>query len=148
MVIDTMTLQDVEQVAEIEKSVFSTPWSAQAFADTLTMEGVIFLVAREGKKVLGYCGIYLAADEGEVTNVAVHPEHRRKGIARTLLEKLLTSAGDRGAAHMILEVRQSNQAAIRLYESMGFEPCGVRKRFYRQPVEDALLMRGRTSNFH
>ena len=143
-----MTLQDVEQVAEIERSVFSTPWSAQAFIDTLSMDGVIFLVAREEKRILGYCGIYLAADEGEITNVAVHPEHRRNGIARALMEKLLTNAGDRGAAHIILEVRQSNEAAIRLYESTGFESCGVRKRFYRQPVEDALLMCRHTSNFH
>ena len=86
--IKRMTKEHLTSVAEIEAEVFSVPWTRQGFADTLTMENVIFLVAEEERTVVGYCGIYLAADEGEITNVAVSPFRRRKGIADRLLGNL------------------------------------------------------------
>ena len=89
MTINRMREEDLSQVAVLEQQLFSEPWSEQGFRDTLDMDGVIFLVARDGENCMGYCGIYLAADEGEITNVAVHPHYRRKGVARCLLQQLL-----------------------------------------------------------
>ncbi|MGN0342323.1 MAG: ribosomal protein S18-alanine N-acetyltransferase [Roseburia sp.] len=140
MIIDSMKEQDLVQVAALEKQLFSVPWSEQGFRDTLDMDGVIFLVAREDEVCIGYCGIYLAADEGEITNVAVDPAYRRKGVARALLQQLLQQAKERGASHIVLEVRASNEAARALYEKLGFTACGVRKNFYQKPVEDAWVM--------
>lgn len=140
MIIHDMEEQDLAQVAALERQLFSVPWSEQGFRDTLDMKDVIFLVAQEGEICIGYCGIYLAADEGEITNVAVDPAYRRKGVARCLLQQLLAQAKERGAAHVVLEVRASNGAARALYESLGFMDCGIRKNFYQKPTEDARVM--------
>lgn len=140
MTIDRMREQDLSQVAALERQLFSEPWSEQGFRDTLGMDGVIFLVARDGEKCMGYCGIYLAADEGEITNVAVHPDYRRKGIGSSLLQQLLQQAKEWGATHIFLEVRSSNEGAQMLYENFGFAVCGVRKNFYQMPTEDACVM--------
>ena len=91
--------------------------------------------------VAGYCGIYLAADEGEITNVAVAECFRRRGIAGLLVEQILTESRNRGAARVFLEVRESNFPAIQLYEKHGFQVVGTRRAFYQKPTEDALLMR-------
>ncbi|MCF2642977.1 MAG: ribosomal protein S18-alanine N-acetyltransferase [Lachnospiraceae bacterium] len=138
--IKRMTKEHLTSVAEIEAEVFSVPWTRQGFADTLTMENVIFLVAEEEGTVVGYCGIYLAADEGEITNVAVSPFRRRKGIADRLLGNLLEQAKKRGIIRFVLEVRCSNEPAISLYEKYGFKIQGIRKNFYDKPQEDAYVM--------
>lgn len=135
-----MTEQEVPAVAELEKQIFSMPWSRQGFSDALAMENVIFLVALEEHTVCGYCGIYLAADEGEITNVAVAPEYRRQGIAKKLVRALVEAGSERGARQFVLEVRVSNQGAMRLYEKLGFFSCGIRKNFYERPIEDAYIM--------
>lgn len=140
MLIRRMTGAEVPKVAELEQQVFTMPWSEQGFYDTLDMGHVLFLVAVEGETVCGYCGIYLAADEGEITNVAVAPEYRRRGIAERLVTELLAQTADRGISQYILEVRKSNEAAKRLYAKLGFTACGVRKGFYRNPAEDAVVM--------
>lgn len=130
----------IPAVAAIEAEAFSMPWSAQAFADTLTMDHVLFYVALVDGEVAGYCGIYLAADEGEVTNVAVAPRYRRHKIAETLLHKTMAKAHGRGAQRIFLEVRSQNAPAIQLYQKAGFQKIGNRKKYYQYPQDDALVM--------
>lgn len=140
MQIVRMTRETVPLVAELERQVFAMPWSEQGFLDTLDMENVIFLTALENGDLLGYCGIYLAADEGEITNVAVAPGYRGRGIAGALVQRLIDEAGKFGVSRYILEVRASNLGAIGLYEKLGFVRGGVRRNFYEKPREDALVM--------
>lgn len=140
MIIRTMQKGDVAAVAALEAQIFSMPWSAAGFADTLLREDVIFLVAYEQDELLGYVGIYCTLDEGEITNVAVAPSARRRGIARALLTELKQQLACRNVARIVLEVRVSNEPAIRLYEQMGFSVLGVRKNFYEKPTEDAYIM--------
>ena len=140
MIIRTMQKDDVAAVAALEAQIFSIPWSAAGFADTLPREDVIFLVAYEQDELLGYVGIYCTLDEGEITNVAVAPAARRRGIARALLTELKRQLACRNVARIVLEVRVSNEPAIRLYEQLGFSVLGVRKNFYEKPTEDAYIM--------
>lgn len=143
--ITEMTAQHILQAAAIEAEVFSEPWSAQSFADALALDYTLFHVAyinsdRTDGTVAGYCGIYLAADEGEITNVAVSHEYRRLGIAKSLVQHTLCQAYARGTRNIFLEVRSSNAPAIELYRKLGFCTKGKRKNFYRSPTEDALVM--------
>lgn len=140
MVIRRMTEADTREIAELEADIFSMPWSRQGFVDTLAMPNVIFLAAYEGEELAGYCGVYMAADEGEITNVAVRESFRKRGIGERLVTELMEAAHAEGADHFLLEVRESNAAAIHLYEKLGFVVCGKRKRFYECPSEDALVM--------
>lgn len=140
MIIRKMQEEDVAAVAALEAQIFPMPWSAGGFADTLPREDVLFLVAYEQDELLGYVGIYCTLDEGEITNVAVAPAARRRGIARALLTELKQQLACRNVARIVLEVRVSNEPAIRLYEQMGFSVLGVRKNFYEKPTEDAYIM--------
>ena len=140
MIIRTMQKGDVAAVAALEAQIFPMPWSAAGFADTLPREDIIFLVAYEQDELLGYVGIYCTLDEGEITNVAVAPAARRRGIARALLTELKQQLACRNVARIVLEVRVSNEPAIRFYEQMGFSVLGVRKNFYEKPTEDAYIM--------
>ena len=135
-----MVQTDLEQVAVIAAGLFTQPWDRQGFADALPLESACFLVAAEGDKVRGYCGLYMAADEGEVINVAVAKASQGKGIASRLMDALLDEGHARGVHRFFLEVRVSNDAAIRLYEKYGFKKQGIRKHFYILPDEDAYLM--------
>lgn len=135
-----MTMEQIPQVAAIEEGVFSMPWPQQAFADALIMDQACFYTACIGGQVAGYCGIYLAADEGEIANVAVAPAYRRMHVAEALLGRALEAAHARGAVHMFLEVRKSNMPAISLYEKIKFRVVGSRKNYYECPTEDALVM--------
>ena len=123
-------------ISEVERQCFCEPWSPDALREELGRG--IFLAAVEGGVVAGYVGCQTVLDEGYVTNVAVLPAFRRQGVAGALIAELLRSA--EGLSFVTLEVRASNAAAIALYEKYGFEPVGTRRGFYRQPVEDALLM--------
>lgn len=140
MMIRRMTAADISSVAELEARIFSVPWSVQGFADTLYREDVLFFVAYEEEKLLGYAGVYCTADEGEITNIAVSPLARRHGVGRALMETLANALADRQIDRIVLEVRVSNKAAIRLYEQMGFAVVGTRKNFYEKPLEDAYVM--------
>lgn len=135
-----MTEEKVPQVAAIEAEVFPCPWSEKGFLDTLYQDNVKFYLAVERDTVLGYCGIYMAADEGEITNVAVKPEFRRRHIADKLLEALILESEGLGIRFVYLEVRVSNEPAMGLYQKHGFERIGVRKNFYEKPREDAYVM--------
>lgn len=135
-----MVSSDAEEVSRIEQKIFSQPWSCQGFLDALAGENAIFLVAEANKKIVGYCGMYWAADEGEITNVAVDASFRRYGIGKKLVEHLMVEAESGDIKNMILEVRVSNEAAIRLYENLGFSIQGIRKGFYEKPKEDGYVM--------
>ncbi len=138
--IRTMCPADVEAVAEIEERAFSQPWSRQGFLDALQLEGTIFLVAEENERILGYIGMYSAFEEGEITNVAVDVPARCHGIGGMLISEAKNKARQRGLSRIVLEVRVSNESAIRLYEKNGFVNQGLRKGFYDFPKEDAYIM--------
>ena len=135
-----MEKQDLEYVAEIEKEIFSVPWSRKAFSDSLNSSNTEYIVAEKNGVIAGYCGIYISFEEGNITNVAVAPEFRRQNMATLMLEHILKLAAERAVTDVILEVRETNVPAIKLYEQLGFEKDGIRKNFYEKPVENALIM--------
>jgi ribosomal-protein-alanine N-acetyltransferase len=140
MKIRKMTEADLAAVHEIEKSIFSMPWSEKSFCEACSRSENIYLVAEENGEILGYAGMWQAADEGEITNVAVKETARRRGIAQALLEQLLQEGVQSGTNVFFLEVRESNTAARKLYEKLGFLQAGIRKNFYERPVEHAVVM--------
>ena len=162
MLIRKMTEEDIEQVVKIEKECFSLPWSEKSFEDSLKREDTIFLVCEQEvcqtceeyaddiqkqalsytpyKKILGYIGMYCSFEEGEITNVAVLPFARKKGVGNRLINSLKEIAKHQNLERIVLEVRVSNQPAISLYEKNGFVSVGIRKNFYEKPVEDAKIM--------
>lgn len=125
----------VEALAELEKLCFADPWSAQALRDELSNPCARFLVALCDGQIAGYIGCHLVAGEGFVTNIAVFPAYRRRGVARRLLQSAMALP----LTCLFLEVRASNVAAIALYRSLGFAEDGRRPRFYSHPTEDAVL---------
>ena len=127
-------------LAQMEEKLFSLPWSEKAFEELLTHDYCHYLVAEEAGVPIGFAGMTLLGDEGDVDKVMVDPEHQRRGIADALLQKLFALGEELGAAAYTLEVRISNEPAIRLYEKHGFQSEGVRPRFYEKPTEDALIM--------
>lgn len=137
-----MVPADAAYAAQIEQQSFTDPWSAQAFLDSLALPYTCFLVAEvpEKRKIVGYCGSYLSYDEAEIVNVAVAKNERKKGIGRQMLSELLKNNAGRGVTAFTLEVRVSNTPAISLYQSLGFQIEGTRRRFYENPVEDAYVM--------
>lgn len=138
--IRAMTESDLEQAAGIAAALFSEPWTKEGFAQALPMENACFLVAEKGAVLAGYAGLYMAADEGEVISVAVRKEFQRQGVAGRLFAELLEEGRRNGIRRFFLEVRASNRAAIRLYEKNGFIRQGVRRNFYKMPLEDAYVM--------
>ena len=140
LLIRPMEELDLPQAAAIEKEAITPPWSEQAFRESLGLEHTILLAAIQDGQVAGYCVCYQSFEEGEITNVAVKKELRGQGIAGKLLEKLCSYGKERGLERYILEVRAGNEPAIHLYERSGFTRVGIRKGFYEQPVEDAVIM--------
>jgi ribosomal-protein-alanine N-acetyltransferase len=132
---------DVPGVVAIERASFGDPWSAASFAGLVREPRVRFEVADDDGTVAGYTVVWTAADEAELANIAVAPAHRGSGLGGRLLDDALRGAARRGAVVMFLEVRESNAVARALYASRGFEEVGRRRRYYRHPVEDALVMR-------
>jgi len=131
----------LDEIAQIERSCFTEPWSAELIRDTAHKPYNKFLVAKENEKIIGYGVSMLMYDEGEILNIAVDGEYRRRGIGRALLEALILSLRERGAAKVFLEVRVSNAAAIALYTSFGYETIDLRHNYYRKPTESAYIMR-------
>jgi ribosomal-protein-alanine N-acetyltransferase len=139
--IATMTLDDVNGVLEVERTSFPIPWPANAFRHELTQNrNARYIVARDGDRIVGYAGLWLMVDEAHITTFAVHPDARRRKIGERLLQRLFEIANDIGAEWLTLEVRASNIAAQRLYEKYGFKRAGVRRRYYSDNSEDALIM--------
>lgn len=135
-----MQLDDLEQVMTIEEANFSVPWTETGFFAFLLREDTLFLVAEEGEKILGYCGVVTVQDEGDITNVAVEKNSQNQGIGKKLLEEMFQRTQKAGVCRLFLEVRAGNAAALHLYEKMGFVQMGIRKNYYEQPVEDGVVM--------
>lgn len=135
-----MQARHIEEIAEIEKLSFSKPWSFEALAEELSNPLAVFLVAVFEGKTVGYAGMHHIIDEGYITNIAVHPDYRRRGIATALINELDAYARKGGLALLTLEVRCSNTVAIDIYRRAGFDEAGRRKGFYDEPKEDALIM--------
>ena len=131
---------DLEKVVEIERKTFSEPWTYDSFEHSLESANDIYLVAEEDGEIAGYCGLWGVIDEGQITNVAVAENHRKNGIGKQLLLRLLEEARAKKYSVFTLEVRVSNKPAIALYEQLGFVKEGIRKDFYRKPREDAAIM--------
>ena len=136
-----MTADHVSQVAELEKICFSDPWSEKSVASELTNPLSLWLVAVEGERVAGYVGSQSVMGESDMMNVAVHPDFRRQGVAELLVKELVATLAEKGNYCLTLEVRASNTPAISLYEKLGFSRIGLRKNYYRNPKEDALILR-------
>lgn len=134
-----MEREHISQVAEIEKICFSEPWSEETVLDAFE-KGTKFFVATLGSLVVGYVGISCIIDEGYITNIAVLPEYRNRGIATSLLNRLFSLASDTDLSFISLEVRESNEKAISIYDKLGFKNEGLRKNFYSNPKENALIM--------
>ena len=131
----------VAPIAQLEKLCFSDPWSENSIAYELTSRLSYWLVAVENGEVVGYIGSQSVLGESDMMNVAVHPEHRRKGIAEALIAALSAGLKERGNVCLTLEVRASNTPAITLYDKLGFTQVGQRPNYYRNPKEDALILR-------
>ena len=135
----TVTAEYAPQLALVEEMCFPTPWSPKQLEEDISSPNTLYLAAICDGQVCGYAGMWRVLDEGSITNIAVVEEHRRKGIASTLLKQLLSC----GVNYVTLEVRTNNTSAIKLYQNHGFEPVGVRKGYYTNPdgtKEDAFLM--------
>ncbi|RJP73153.1 MAG: ribosomal-protein-alanine N-acetyltransferase [Candidatus Abyssobacteria bacterium SURF_17] len=135
-----LAAEHLDEVLDIERQSFKTPWSKFAFLHEMQFEKSVFKVLKIDSRVIGYGGFWLVLDEAHISNIAIHPEFRRRGLGRKLLINLLVDAVSRGATKASLEVRRSNVAAQRLYEGFGFAVVSVRKRYYVDENEDALIM--------
>jgi ribosomal-protein-alanine N-acetyltransferase len=139
--IDSMRREDVEGVLEIEREVFPVPWSRRAFLNEVEDRATsIARVARRSGRVIGYAIAWKVVDELHIGNLAVAPSDRRQGVGRAILDHVLGAAADLGLHYATLEVRVSNAAAISLYEACGFRPIALRRRFYPDNGEDAMVM--------
>ena len=133
---------DVDAITAIERSSFSDPWSAASFRSLIADDRVYFLVASdEASRIIGYVVAWFLFDEAEIANLAVDVAVRGRGIGAHLLDTVVREGSRRGTSAMYLEVRDSNVAARALYRSRGFSEIARRRRYYRRPVEDAVVMR-------
>ena len=132
--------EHLESVAELEALCFAHPWTAEGLKTLTGEDGVGFAAIDESGRVISYAGMILAADTGDITDVATHPDLRRQGLSRAVMEKLLEFAVEKQLTSVALDVRVSNAGAIALYEGLGFVIAGKRPRFYRTPPEDAYVM--------
>lgn len=135
-----MTPADLDEAMAIERSSFRYPWSSRFFLEELQVPCARSILAHDGGKIIGYVLFWFLADEVDIHNIAVHADFRRCGIARSLLKQVVDQARSRGCLRVTLEVRVSNMPAQRLYESLGFVAKGVRKGYYSDNGEDALVM--------
>lgn len=140
LTIRPMTRADLERVYEIECVCFRTPWSLRALSGELHNRAAHYLVAEEEAQVMGYAGMWSLFDEAHITNIAVLPEYRRLGCGRRVMLAAMRLALEKGASMMTLEVREHNDAAIRMYHELGFLQDGFRPRYYDDTGEGALIM--------
>lgn len=135
-----MAAGDIAAVAAMEKECFAAPWPFKAFEEELENRLAYYLLAVSGDVVIGYAGMWVIYDEAHITNVAVTPARRGQGVGRSMMLEAIRFAGEKGASSMTLEVRPSNAAALALYEKLGFVRAGVRRQYYEDTREDALIM--------
>jgi ribosomal-protein-alanine N-acetyltransferase len=134
--------QDLEAVLQIETESFTSPWTREMYLAEMQNVGVSFcyLARIESGLIVGFCSFWRIVDELHINNLAVSPTYRRAGIGRSLLMSVLTEGARRGARRATLEVRRSNHTALRLYDQLGFTVAGVRRGYYSNPIEDALVL--------
>ena len=132
--------EHLKSLADLEKECFSVPWTYDMLKSELESPNAIYYVALYDDKVVGYAGMWRILDEGHITNIAVKKEYRNKKIGSILLEKLLDTADSYSLKFLTLEVRKSNEAAKRLYNKYGFIQKGIRKKYYSDDQEDAIIM--------
>ncbi|MER3414195.1 MAG: ribosomal-protein-alanine N-acetyltransferase [Armatimonadota bacterium] len=135
-----MKPEHVDAVHAIEQKTNSIPWSEHTFRGELANRDAHYFVIRAGGVIVGFAGYWKVIDEAHITTVAVEPDRQGAGLGRKLMECLLDHARDQGMTCATLEVRARNQRAIALYENLGFVACGVRKRYYADTNEDAIVM--------
>ncbi len=135
-----MTTDDIERILALERICFSLPWTRGAFEDDLANELAEYYVLVDNNEIIGYCGMWIVIDEAHITNVCIAPEYRRRQLAKNLMKYMMGKALLRGAEMMTLEVRVGNTAAKQLYESLGFREYGIRKGYYSDNNEDALIL--------
>lgn len=135
-----MRAEDINQVHEIENKTFSMPWSKIALKESFERPDGIHVVACEEEKVVGYCSLFNIVNEGNINNVAVDKNYRGRQIGFSMLTQLIKIGNEKNIEAYTLEVRRSNTRAIKLYHKLGFKTEGLRKNFYENPKEDALIM--------
>lgn len=136
-----MTFLDIDGVWAVESKVFNNPWSRSAFVDEMTDNDLAhYLVLEDQGMIAGYAGMWIVVDEAHVTNIALLPDYRRQGLGEKLVRELINTARERYAVMMTLEVRPSNTVAQSLYSKLGFLPQGIRRAYYSDNQEDALIM--------
>ncbi|AQU78295.1 MULTISPECIES: ribosomal protein S18-alanine N-acetyltransferase [Planococcus] len=136
-----MTLEDLDAVYEIEVLSFTLPWTKDAFYhEMVTNEHAYYVIAETQVGIVGYCGMWLVMDEAHVTNIAIHPDQRGKKLGGGLMQAAIDTAKEQGAVLMTLEARVSNTVAQNLYRKLGFKNGGIRKRYYTDNYEDAIVM--------
>ncbi|MDQ0157721.1 ribosomal protein S18-alanine N-acetyltransferase [Robertmurraya andreesenii] len=137
----TMNEKDIDQILEIEHASFTTPWSRESFENELRKNQYAhYTVLEDEEGVFGYCGMWIIIDEAHITNIALLPKYRGKKLGEALLKKVMEIARGKGAKTMTLEVRISNDIAQSLYRKLGFQNGGIRKNYYTDDHEDALVM--------
>ena len=135
-----MLVEDLDQVMDIEEALFSVPWTREGFLTYLMKKDTMFFVVEEKDQILGYCSMMTGRDEGDILTVAVKKDRQKEGIVQFLVDSVLSIAGMQGIKLVHLEVREGNGIARRLYERLGFKEDGLRKNYYENPVENAVLM--------
>ncbi|WP_270567614.1 ribosomal protein S18-alanine N-acetyltransferase [Clostridium beijerinckii] len=138
--IDLMKEEDIDEILDISSLSFSICWSKSSYMQELTNPVAKYFVAKVDNKVIGFAGTWIVLDEAHITNIAIHPNYRKQGIASKLLEELLYYCKSQGCIAYTLEVRKSNVAAKALYEKYNFKQEGIRKGYYEDNKEDAILM--------
>ncbi|UYZ22277.1 ribosomal protein S18-alanine N-acetyltransferase [Mesobacillus jeotgali] len=136
-----MTVDDLDEVMEVELKSFTVPWSKEAFFNELTKNQFAhYLIVEVDQRVVGYCGVWIIIDEAHITNIALLPEYRGMKLGEALMAKVMELARELGAMRMTLEVRVSNERAQNLYGKFGFEEGAIRKQYYTDNMEDAIVM--------
>ena len=139
--IKIFSAEHVPEAAEIERLCFSEPWSEKSLSYMCSENPfAVAVVDKENGRLAAYGGVQYVLDEGNIVNIATHPDYRRRGLATAVMRELESRLKERGVEIVFLEVRQSNAGAIALYERLGFKSVGMRKNYYKNPVENAILM--------
>ena len=136
----TLLPEDAEGVAAVERESFPTPWSREDFWREASNDFACYIVALDDAEIIGFGGCWISFEEAQVTNIALTSVQRGRGLGKALMARLMRAAAARGAERMTLEVRPSNTPALRLYEGLGFAAVGIRKKYYQDNDEDAILM--------
>lgn len=135
-----MVPADGQEVAKLEAQIFSDAWSEKSILDTLKQPQAFIVVAEQGNAIVGYCIVYFVLDEAEIARVAVDASLRKQGVGQELLRKTCQICKEKGIERLLLDVREGNENARRFYQAFGFEVDGLRKNFYDNPKEHAVLM--------